>query len=86
VVKFCKSMVGAAFAALVAAPLALAEAGPLLSGYGGQGGEAQGTLSGTQGAAGALPFTGSELTLFVLCGVALLVTGLALRRFSGSRA
>ena len=85
-VKFSKSIAGAVLAALVAAPLALAEAGPLLSGYGGQGGEAQGTLGGAQGNAGTLPFTGSELTLVALFGVVLLLTGLALRRFSGSRA
>lgn len=72
-------------AALMAAPSALAAAGPVLSGYGGQGGETQGTLGGAQGGVASLPFTGSELTLVVVFGAALLVTGFALRRFSGAR-
>jgi hypothetical protein len=80
-----KTIVGAVVAALVAVPSALAEAGPVLSGYGGQNGETQGSLGGAQGGVAALPFTGTELTLVLLFGAALLVTGLALRRFSGAR-
>ena len=62
-----------------------AEAGPVLNGYGGQGGETQGSLGGAQGGVASLPFTGTELTLVLLFGVALLISGLALRRFSGAR-
>jgi hypothetical protein len=80
-----KAIVGAVVASLVAAPSALAEAGPVLNGYGGQNGETQGSLGGAQGGVAALPFTGSELTLVLLFGAALLITGLALRRFSGAR-
>lgn len=80
-----KAILGAVAVALVAVPSALAEAGPVLNGYGGQGGETQGTLGGAQGGVASLPFTGTELTLVLLFGVALLISGLALRRFSGAR-
>ena len=74
----------AVVAALVAVPSALA-AGSVSTGNGGQGGETQGSLGGAQGGVASLPFTGTELTLVLLFGVALLISGLALRRFSGAR-
>jgi hypothetical protein len=85
VVALRKAILVIGVAVLVGVPSALAAAGPVLSGYGGQAGEAQGNLGGAQGGVASLPFTGGELTLFVLFGAALLVTGFALRRFSGSR-
>jgi hypothetical protein len=50
----------------------------------GDGGGAQGALSG--GGEGTLPFTGLNLVLIVLAGIALIGTGVLLRRRSGSGA
>jgi hypothetical protein len=68
--------------ALVVAPTAVA--GAYVSG----GGDAQGDVaSGVGGASsgGNLPFTGLDLALIVIGGVALLATGLLLRRSARSR-
>ncbi len=71
--------------ALVVAPSALAANGTVLSGYGDQAGQTQGTLGGAQGQVSALPFTGVELWLVAIAGVALLITGFALKRSSAAR-
>lgn len=68
------------------APLALAQdAGDV--GYGGAGGVVQEELGGVAdaGTSGVLPFTGLDLAFLVAAGIALLVTGLLLRRFGPSR-
>lgn len=63
-----------------------ASGGALVSGYGGEGGNAQNQVAGVQGAvqssaqSGALPFTGLSLALIVGAAVLLVVLGLVLRR------
>lgn len=68
-------------AALAAAPTALA-VGSAGTSYGGGGGVQNEVSSGVQGATagGALPFTGLDLALLVIGGIALLVVGMVLRR------
>jgi hypothetical protein len=72
-------VVSALAAALIGSPSALA-ASPdtALSGYGGQAGGTQGGLAGEQG--GVLPFTGVQLGLVALGGIALVGSGAVLRR------
>ncbi|HSC90992.1 MAG TPA: hypothetical protein VLB86_04995 [Gaiellaceae bacterium] len=66
-------------AALIGAPSALAASpGTALDGYGGEAGGTQGGLAGQQG--GVLPFTGVQLGLVTLGGIALIGSGVALRR------
>ena len=67
---------------LVGAPVALAaSSGPAGNGYGG-GGYAGNEVSQAAGAVAgnALPFTGLDLALLVIGGLALLVVGMVLRR------
>jgi len=66
---------------LVAVPAALA-ASPDDSVYGGVGGNIQGDVAGAQ-PAGNLPFTGMNLALIVIGGVALVAIGVLLRRRTG---
>jgi hypothetical protein len=71
----------------VAASVAVAQdAGEL--GYGGEAGLVQEEVGGAPpdaGVSGVLPFTGLDLAFLVAAGVALLATGLLLRRFGRSR-
>lgn len=66
---------------LVAAPAALAGS-PDDSVYGGVAGNIQGDVAGAQ-PAGNLPFTGLNLALIVIGGVALVAIGVLLRRRTG---
>ena len=80
--RICRVLVGGVAAALVVTPAALG------GGYISNGGGAQGDVeSGVGGAAsaGSLPFTGLDLALIVVGGMALLVTGFLLRRAGRSR-
>ncbi len=74
--------------ALIAAPAALAGPDPSSSVYSGVAGNVQNDIgSGALGASpagGALPFTGLNLALIVLGGVALVAMGLVLRRRSAT--
>jgi hypothetical protein len=79
-----KSAVGilSLVAALVGSGSALA-GGAVVSGYGGEGGNVQNEVAGSQAvhaASGALPFTGLSLALIVGAAVLLVVLGLVLRR------
>ena len=71
-------------ALLVLAPAALGAGGSASGGYGGNGGNVQNEVS--QGAAGAvasqgtLPFTGLDIALLVVGGIALVIVGSGLRR------
>jgi hypothetical protein len=56
---------------------AVALAGDRVSNTGGQ---AVGGTGGTGQASAALPFTGLDLTLIILAGVALMIAGLVIRR------
>ena len=51
------------------------------------GGYANGGVEGesTGGGGGALPFTGAELALYVVIGLAIVASGLALRAYSARR-
>jgi hypothetical protein len=56
-----------------------------LQGHGTPGGDSQGSVAdGVLSSGGALPFTGLNLALIVLAGLALLATGLLLRRRTDS--
>lgn len=75
----------ASLATLLAIP-AVAFAGDPSNGPG-SGGEAQGAVESgvvSGGTQGALPFTGLNLALIVIAGVALVATGLLLRRRSST--
>lgn len=70
------SLVGAA--AILAVSAATAFAG---SGYSSGGVKGEST-----GGGGTLPFTGAELALYVVIGVAIVASGIALRAYSARRA
>src|SRR3954467_7643657 len=83
----------AVFAVLALAPAALGAgaSGSAGQGYGGNGGEGQnegnqGALHATAGKGSSLPFTGLDLALLVVGGMALLVVGGSLRRAGKSPA
>jgi hypothetical protein len=59
-----------------------------ISGYGGSAGEVSAGLGSGGGvsAGGNLPFTGLDLMYTVIAGAAMVLVGLTLRRFGGSRA
>jgi hypothetical protein len=67
-------------AALIGSGSALAS-GAVVSGYGGEGGNAQNDVAGAHASAqsGALPFTGLSLALIVGAALLLVVLGLVLR-------
>jgi hypothetical protein len=78
-------VLGALCLALALAPAALGAGGAASEGYGGAGGNVQNEVS--QGAApsavahsGSLPFTGLDLALLVVGGVALVAVGVGVRR------
>jgi hypothetical protein len=74
---------GVAIVAFVAlASTALAGSGTSLSGYGGEGGKIQATV--THG--GTLPFTGLDLGLVAAVAVFAVVAGVAVRRLAQPRA
>lgn len=73
-----------ALAALVAAPAALAGTDPSSSVYAGVAGNVQGGIAGASPSGGALPFTGLNLALIVVGGLALIATGVLLRRRSAA--
>jgi hypothetical protein len=83
-----RCLILAVFAVLALAPAALAASGSgsAGTGYGGNAGEVQNDVS--QGAVhaaatkGTLPFTGLDLALLVVGGLALVVVGAGLRRAS----
>jgi hypothetical protein len=61
-----------------------------ISGYGGNAGEVSAGLGsgggGVSAGSGSLPFTGLDLMYAVIAGAAMVLVGLTLRRFGGSRA
>jgi len=72
-------------AGLVFAAVAVAGLGTSLAAYGGEGGNAQANVeAGAVGSPASLPFTGLNLALIAVAGVALIATGLVLRRRSRS--
>ena len=79
-----RCLVVAVCALLALAPTALGAGGSAGKGYGGNGGGVQNEVNqGTAGVAAggsSLPFTGLDLALLVVGGVALLVVGAGLRR------
>lgn len=86
--KRSAAFIAVAFAGLVAAAGALA-GGAIVKGYGGQGGEILGKVSGGKtgptASSGTLPFTGLDLTLFAGGAVLLVLAGWALLRTSRSQ-
>jgi hypothetical protein len=71
--------------ALGVVPAALAANDPDQVVYGGGGGNVQQDLaSGALGNEGTLPFTGLNLVLIVIAGVALIATGILLKRRSST--
>ena len=74
--------------ALMVAPAAMAGADPSSSVYSGVAGNVQNDVAsgalGASPAGGALPFTGLNLALIVIGGVALVAMGLVLRRRSAA--
>lgn len=79
----------ACFVYLVSASVALA--GTSLDPYEGEGGSVQDDVAGSAltgqggGEAGSLPFTGLDLGLLVLAGLALVLVGMGIRRLARSR-
>jgi hypothetical protein len=54
--------------------------------FAGDGGYASGGVAGeSTGGGGTLPFTGAELALYVVIGLAIVASGLALRAYSARR-
>ena len=76
--------VGLLAAAVVYAPLALAQQSSV-DGYGGAGG-VQSEVEGGGGAGGSLPFTGMDLGLLIGGGLVLLAVGFGLRRLARGNA
>lgn len=76
------SFFGAVLAGLLSVSAAFAS-GPVVAGYGGVAGQVQAKIkpSGTH-VSGTLPFTGTNLALFVAAAVILLALGLGFRRVS----
>jgi hypothetical protein len=70
------TLLGATAFLAVSAATAFA-GGPYATGGGGVAGESTG--------GGALPFTGAELALYVVIGLAIIASGLALRAYSARR-
>ncbi len=81
------SLLATMLAALVFASAAIAAGGSAAEGYGGPGGQVQTQVQGSLGqtGSGTLPFTGLDLGLLVVGGIALILVGGAIRRL-GARA
>jgi hypothetical protein len=77
-----RCLVVAACTTLLAAPSALAAGGAAGQTYGGSGGVQNEVSQGAAGVASgsSLPFTGLDLALLIVGGIALLVIGAGLRR------
>jgi hypothetical protein len=90
------AVVAATLGSLVLVSLVLAAAAlgqdSSVGGYGGLGGEVSagagggGSPASAAGVSGTLPFTGVDLFFAVIAGAAILLVGLALRRFGRARA
>jgi hypothetical protein len=78
-------LVGLLAAAVVYAPLALAQQSSV-DGYGGGAGGVQSEVEGGGGAGGSLPFTGMDLGLLIGGGLVLLAVGFGLRRLARGNA
>jgi hypothetical protein len=79
------SFFGTVLAGLLCVPAAFAGSGPVTTGYGGVAGQVTSKIkpsaAGTH-VSGTLPFTGTNLALFVAAAVILLALGLGFRRVS----
>jgi hypothetical protein len=73
-------LVATTLVALVIAPLALADNGTSQAGYGGEPAVQANLAANTQSNGGNLPFTGTDIGLFVLGGAVLVLVGLGMRR------
>ena len=79
--RLLSAIVIVSLAALAVVPAAFAGNDPTASTYGGSAGNVQQDLaSGSLGSGSSLPFTGMNLVLIALAGVALIATGVLLRR------
>jgi hypothetical protein len=56
-----------------------------VSAFAGEGYGAGGVAGQSTGGGGSLPFTGAELALYVIVGLAIVASGLALRAYSARR-
>ena len=56
-----------------------------VSAFAGEGYGAGGVAGESTGGGGSLPFTGAELALYVIVGLAIVASGLALRAYSARR-
>jgi len=77
--KFLRFLIPLSALALVLVPAAAGGTNPSSTG-----GTAAGTQGTVSGASGSLPFTGLSLVLIVIVGLALLATGILLRRRGSS--
>jgi hypothetical protein len=74
--RYLKAVLISTLAALISAPIALAQQP---SSGAGEGGGVQGAVGGGSNASGSLPFTGLDLIVFVAGALVLLTLGLGLR-------
>jgi LPXTG-motif cell wall-anchored protein len=82
--KGLMAVLGAAMTSLVVAGVAAAAPGATsVTAYGGNAGGTQGALH-TAGKTGTLPFTGANLFVAVLIGIALVSLGIVFRRRAGA--